>query len=201
MLTPFNIGILGQLCHRRKSTPVYLASHTSAFFFLLGSGCYFHDRERYAYRNTLITHQDTTPAMTSLQEKANAVKIAVSNTTTCTPGTVVTIKELLLADAEPASAAVLKTKATSRTSLKTATGRGQTSVTTEQLSAKEKTSLATHVINATIKSLTEALKPQLPATTSIPAEGDQCQPTGKPTGKRTLRRSLSAPCHQFNLDL
>lgn len=127
--------------------------------------------------------------MTSLQEKANAVKIAVSNTTTCTPATVVTIKELLLANADFVSAAVVKTRATSRTSSKTVTGRGQTSVTTEQFSAKEKTSLATHVINASIKSLTEALKPQVPATPSKPVEGDQRQPTGK----RTLRRSLSAP--------
>ncbi|PQK09047.1 hypothetical protein BB8028_0001g11180 [Beauveria bassiana] len=130
--------------------------------------------------------------MTLLQEKADAVKTAVLSTTTCSPATVVTLKELLLPDAESASTTASKTKATARTTTKTA-GRARTgavTIATEQLSTKEKTALATHVINATIKSLTEAAKPQpLPAPAKL-TEADLQRPS---TGKRTLRRSLSAP--------
>lgn len=138
--------------------------------------------------------------MTSLQEKADAVKTAVSSVTTCTPATVVAIKELLLTDAESASttATASKTKATAaaaRTATKTASRAKASATTTEQLSAKEKTALATHVINATIKALTDAAKPQpTPPTPAKPAltttTDDDLRPT---TGKRTLRRSLSAP--------
>ncbi|PMB73391.1 Separin [Beauveria bassiana] len=130
--------------------------------------------------------------MTLLQEKADAVKTAVLSTTTCSPATVVTLKELLLPDAESASTTASKTKATARTTTKT-TGRarvGAVTIATEQLSTKEKTALATHVINATIKSLTDAAKPQpLPAPAKL-TEVDLQRPS---TGKRTLRRSLSAP--------
>lgn len=129
--------------------------------------------------------------MTSLQERADAVKIAVSSTAACTPATVVTIKELLLPDVDSSSTAASKTKAVSRTTTKTA-GRAKASATTptEQLSAKEKTALATHVINATIKSLTDAAKPQPLATPAKPTTEGDLRPA---TGKRTLRRSLSAP--------
>ncbi|OAA76399.1 separin [Akanthomyces lecanii RCEF 1005] len=129
--------------------------------------------------------------MTSLQEKADAVRIAVSSTATCTPATVVTIKELLLPDADSSSTVASKTRTISRQTTKTA-GRAKASATTptEQLSAKEKTALATHVINATIKSLTDAAKPQTLATPAKPATESDLRPA---TGKRTLRRSLSAP--------
>lgn len=131
--------------------------------------------------------------MTSLQEKADAVKLAVSSTSTCTPATVVLVKELLLSEAESTATAASKVKTAARTTTKT-TARSKasataTAATTEQLSSKDKTALATHIINATIKSLTEAAKPQPPATPSKPAETDLRQATGK----RTLRRSLSAP--------
>ncbi|OAA53415.1 separin [Cordyceps fumosorosea ARSEF 2679] len=132
--------------------------------------------------------------MPSLQDKVSAVKTAVLSTETCTPATVVTIKELLLPDADSASTAASKTKAASaRTTTKPA-GRARAATTTtptEQLSAKEKTALATHVINATIKALTDAAKPSLQpaAAPAKPTEGEP-RPT---TGKRTLRRSLSAP--------
>ncbi|ATY67310.1 separin [Cordyceps militaris] len=132
--------------------------------------------------------------MNSLQEKVDAVKTAVASTTTCTPATVVTIKELLLPDAEPASTTASKTKAASRATTKTTTARARagTTTTTEQLTTKEKTALATHVINATIKSLTDAAKPQLATAPVKPTEGDQ-RPATANAGKRTLRRSLSAP--------
>ncbi|KAM3504698.1 hypothetical protein MY10362_003398 [Beauveria mimosiformis] len=130
--------------------------------------------------------------MTLLQEKTDAVKTAVLSTTTCSPATVVTLKELLLPDAESASTAASKTKPAARTTTKTA-GRaraGAVTTATEQLSTKEKTALATHVINATIKSLTDAAKPQpVPAPAKL-TEADLARPS---TGKRTLRRSLSAP--------
>ncbi|OAQ95747.1 hypothetical protein LLEC1_04516 [Akanthomyces lecanii] len=129
--------------------------------------------------------------MTSLQEKADAVRIAVSNTATCTSATVVAIKELLLPDSDSSSAAASKTKAVARTSTKSA-GRAKFSATTstEQLSAKEKTALATHVINATIKSLTDAAKPRPIATPAKPTTEGDLQAA---TAQRTLRRSLSAP--------
>ncbi|KAM3554694.1 hypothetical protein MY1884_005995 [Beauveria asiatica] len=129
--------------------------------------------------------------MTLLQEKTDTVKIAVLSTTTCSPATVVTLKELLLPDAESASTAASKTKTAARTTTKTA-GRaraGTVATATEQLSTKEKTALATHVINATIKSLTDAAKPQ-----PVPAPAKLTEDLPRPsTGKRTLRRSLSAP--------
>lgn len=131
--------------------------------------------------------------MTSLQEKADAVRTAVSSTTTCTPATVVTIKELLLPDAETTTAAS-KTRPAARATTKT-TGRKTpaASTTSEQLSSKEKTALATHVINATIKSLTEAAKPQQPPAPSNSTTAAAEEPARPATGKRTLRRSLSAP--------
>ncbi|TQV91416.1 hypothetical protein V2A60_008937 [Cordyceps javanica] len=132
--------------------------------------------------------------MTSLQERVDTVKTAVLSTTTCTPATVVVFKELLLhPDTEASStAAASKTKAAARTMTKS-TGRAKvgTTTATQQLGAKERTALATHVINATIKSLTDAAKPspQPPAAPAKPTEADP-RPV---TGKRTLRRSLSAP--------
>lgn len=132
--------------------------------------------------------------MASLQAKADAVRAAVSSTTSCTPATVVSIKELLLADAE--SQAPTKAKAASRPTGATATAARGTKKTTasqasDQLNSRDKAALATHVINATIKSLTEAAKPPAPApsTPSKQTGGDVRQSSAK----RTLRRSTSAP--------
>ncbi|PON26363.1 hypothetical protein TGAM01_v204839 [Trichoderma gamsii] len=132
--------------------------------------------------------------MTSLQAKVDAVKAAVSSTSTCTPATVVALKELLLPDSEPLSsrtksAAALSTKATSSARTKNGAGRGNASSSqTETLSSRERAALATHVINVTLKTLSEVAKPPTPSTPSK-QNGD----LREAAGKQSIRRSLSAP--------
>ncbi|KAJ6444733.1 separin [Purpureocillium lavendulum] len=131
--------------------------------------------------------------MASLQAKVEAVKAAVLSAATCTSATVVTLKELLLPDAEPAApkakpmprttgAAKAKAKAKATAASKTNTP------STEALGSREKTVLATHVINATLKVLADAAKPPPPSTPSRRAE--QLKQGGR---RRSLRRSASAP--------
>lgn len=131
--------------------------------------------------------------MASLQAKADAVKAAVSSMSTCTPATVVSIKELLLVDTEPQPTSKAKTAPSSRSTKANVTA-GRTKKTaapqdSEQLSSRDKAALATHVINATIKSLTEAAKPPAPSTPSKQPTEDLRQGSAK----RTMRRSTSAP--------
>ncbi|KAK7415898.1 separin protein [Neonectria punicea] len=139
--------------------------------------------------------------MASLQAKAEAAKTALASTSTCTPATVVTVKELLLPDAETTSTTSQTTTRPARSNTipkpkKNGTGRTTSakpasSAQPEQLAVKDRAALATHVINITIKSLTEAAKPPPPETPSKrqPSNGD----LRKAPGGRTLRRSLSAP--------
>ncbi|KAM0349405.1 hypothetical protein ACHAPU_003814 [Fusarium lateritium] len=136
--------------------------------------------------------------MASLQAKADAVKTALASTTTCTTATVVTLKELLLPEADnsatiPTTSAKTPSKSTSSTKTRKAVAsKTQTAKSsTEQLSSKDRAALATHVINSCIKSLNEAAKPTAPATPSRrqASQGD----LKKASGPRTLRRSLSAP--------
>ncbi|KAH7159985.1 peptidase family C50-domain-containing protein [Dactylonectria estremocensis] len=134
--------------------------------------------------------------MASPQAKADAVKTALASTSTCTPTTVVTVKELLLPDAETSSITSQTASRTARSNTipkakKNGTGRSAVvkpaaGAQADQLPMKERAALATHIINITIKSLTEAAKPPPPETPS------KRQPS-KATGPRTLRRSLSAP--------
>ncbi|KAH8686804.1 peptidase family C50-domain-containing protein [Ilyonectria robusta] len=139
--------------------------------------------------------------MASLQAKADAVKAALASTSTSTPTTVVTVKELLLPDAETTSTTSQTTTRTARSNTipktkKNGTGRSTAakavaSAQPDQMAIKDRAALATHVINITIKSLTEAAKPPPPETPS------KRQPSHnelrKAPGQRTLRRSLSAP--------
>ncbi|EHK45744.1 hypothetical protein TRIATDRAFT_292018 [Trichoderma atroviride IMI 206040] len=132
--------------------------------------------------------------MTSLQAKVDAVKAAVSSTSTCTPATVVALKELLLPESESLSsrtksAAARSTKTTSATKTKTGTGRDNASSSqTETLSSRERAALATHVINVTLKTLSEVAKPPPPSTPS-----KQNSDLREAAGKQSIRRSLSAP--------
>ncbi|KAL7925906.1 peptidase family C50 domain-containing protein [Trichoderma austrokoningii] len=127
--------------------------------------------------------------MASLQAKVDAIKAAVSSTSTCTPATVVTLKELLLpepdslAASRAKSAAVRPTKTTSATRTKNGA-----SSQTETLSSRERAALATHVINVTLKTLSEIAKPPPPSTPSK-QDGD----LREAAGKQSIRRSLSAP--------
>lgn len=126
--------------------------------------------------------------MASLQAKVDAAKAAVSSTSTCTPATVAILKELLLPDPEPKARPMARTTTTSA-SAKSRPRPGappaKTTAADELLGARERTALATHVINAALKSLAGAKTPPHPATPS--KHGD------KAAGGRSLRRSTSAP--------
>ncbi|RGP69963.1 separase [Fusarium longipes] len=136
--------------------------------------------------------------MASLQAKADAVKTALTSTSTCTTATVVTLKELLLIDADSSTTT---SQTNSRTTSKTTTnsktkraapGKTQTAkANCEQLPSKDRAALATHVINICIKSLSDTARPSVPTTPSKrqAPQGD----LKKTSGPRTLRRSLSAP--------
>ncbi|KAF4982385.1 hypothetical protein FZEAL_1974 [Fusarium zealandicum] len=133
--------------------------------------------------------------MASPQAKADAAKTALASIATCTTATVVTLKELLLPDAETSSTTNSRTTSRTATNPKTkrpAAGRTHAAKSPEeQLSSKDRAALATHVINIAIKSLNEAAKPPPPSTPSKrqPSHGD----IRKAAAPRTLRRSLSAP--------
>ncbi|KAF5021047.1 hypothetical protein F66182_6925 [Fusarium sp. NRRL 66182] len=134
---------------------------------------------------------------TNQLEKTEAVKVALASTATCTAATVVTLKELLLPDAEisnttPHTSSRTASKPTASKTKRTATGKAPAAKSSnEQLSSKDRATLATHVINACIKSLAEAAKPTTPSTPSTrqASQGD----LNKTPAPRTLRRSLSAP--------
>ncbi|KAK5989133.1 Separin-like protein [Cladobotryum mycophilum] len=132
--------------------------------------------------------------MASLQAKIDAVKASIISTSTCTPTTVVTLKELLLPEPEsqpprPKSSAGRATKTPTLSRTKSSVGREKAGGNSQgELGAREKTALATQVINVTLKSLTEATKPPPPSTPSK-QYGDLRQVAGK----RALRRSSSAP--------
>ncbi|TWU73563.1 hypothetical protein ED733_004322 [Metarhizium rileyi] len=134
--------------------------------------------------------------MASLQASTDAVKAAVSSTTTCTPATVVTLKGLLLAESDSSAPITKPTPKISRTTTTTklskasaATGKPSTVHSRdEQLSSRDRTILATNVINAALKALTEAAKPPPPSTPR-----KQVDNAVQAASKRTLRRSLSTP--------
>ncbi|KAH6605161.1 cell division-associated bimb [Trichoderma cornu-damae] len=132
--------------------------------------------------------------MASSQAKVDAVKAAISSTSTCTPATVVTLKELLLPESEsqpprPQSAAARSSKAAAAARNKDGAGRDKSSGSQgETLSPRERAALATHVINVTLKTLSEASKPPPPSTPS-----KQSGHLREGAGRQPLRRSSSAP--------
>ncbi|ROW12654.1 hypothetical protein VMCG_00205 [Cytospora schulzeri] len=139
--------------------------------------------------------------MASLQDQAEQVKIAVASIATCTPTTTILLKDLLVPKDDDAPTTHTKDSKTTKPARATSTRRnGATSRTTgakkaagedkAELSAKEKAMLATHVINATLKSLGEAAK--------APPQATPKEPTGeedivRPTARRRIRTSSSAP--------
>ncbi|TFB02392.1 Separin [Trichoderma ghanense] len=132
--------------------------------------------------------------MASLQAKVETVKAAVASTSSCTPATVVTLKELLLPESEsqpprPKPAASRSAKAAAATKTKGSAGRetspgshGQT------LSARERAALATHIINVTLKTLSESAKPQ-----ALPTPSKQPGDLREAAGMQSIRRSSSSP--------
>lgn len=127
--------------------------------------------------------------MASLQSQADAVKDAVSSLSTCTTATVVALKNLLQSESNNGTTSKPTASRPPKTPSKTKSRDG--AVTGSEggagLSSRDRMKLATHIINVTIKSLTEATKNV--ATTS-PPKGEQTQ---KSPTRRALRRSLSTP--------
>ncbi|KAL7910106.1 peptidase family C50 domain-containing protein [Trichoderma velutinum] len=123
--------------------------------------------------------------MASLQAKVDAVKAAVSSTSSCTPAAVVTLKELLLPDPEsqPPRPKSRSTKAGTATKTKSSAGADG-----ETLSSRDRAALATHIINVTLKTLSETAKP-LPSSTQSKQNSD----LREEAGRQSSRRSLSAP--------
>ncbi|KAI0167478.1 peptidase family C50-domain-containing protein [Pestalotiopsis sp. NC0098] len=130
--------------------------------------------------------------------QTDALCSAVANVQTCTPAVSIALRGLL--QGEEVSEVAPKTTAKSKTTKTTATARGKTATTTTKraaqtktpvdqqdggLSPKEKATLATRVINATLKSLGEAAKnPTTKAAHDKPV---------KPTARGAPRRSNSMP--------
>ncbi|KAH8894760.1 hypothetical protein GQ53DRAFT_61979 [Thozetella sp. PMI_491] len=138
--------------------------------------------------------------MASSEPQFEALKTAASSVLTCTPTTTVTLRDLLLTndDSTPTAAAsrAVKTTKTSRPKPSTSTAKtdprkGKTLVgKKEELSAKEKATLATQIVNATLKALSDAAKPA-PAPTLSRRPADEG--LAKTVARNALRRSNSAP--------
>lgn len=128
--------------------------------------------------------------MASQQAHVDAIKDAVSSLSTCTPATVVALKNLLQAETKDGAGTKLKAAARpTKANTKAKSQDGAVTKTSEGagLSTRDRTILATHVINVTIKSLTEAAK--APVLDS-PSKRQQIRQS---PSRRTLRRSLSTP--------
>ncbi|KAK0386289.1 hypothetical protein NLU13_6126 [Sarocladium strictum] len=133
--------------------------------------------------------------MTTAKADLDAIKAAVSSTSTCTPATIVALKELLLAEEAPAVRPKARSATTTTTSRSASSrSKAQSSVEASSkptLSLKERIALATHVINATVKSLGEAAKPTRPATPAQQLSNEDLART--PSRRRSLQRSISTP--------
>ncbi|PNP49802.1 hypothetical protein THARTR1_09570 [Trichoderma harzianum] len=125
--------------------------------------------------------------MASLQAKVDAVKAAVSSTSSCTPAAVVTLKELLLPEPEslPSKPKSRSTKA--GTATRTKNGAGSEG---ETLSSRERAALATHIINVTLKTLSEAAKP-LPSSAQSKQNGDPREEAGRQSSRKSSSSPLS----------
>ncbi|KAK4242459.1 Separin [Achaetomium macrosporum] len=139
--------------------------------------------------------------------QAEAVRSAVSSVATCSPATSVLLKTLLLpkdetstvneSNARAASKAANPARLRANTVARAQSKRAKAAPPTADngLSARERAALATHVVNATLKALGEAVKP-IPApaapATPAPRPADE-EDLVKSTTKRTLQRSSSAP--------
>lgn len=139
--------------------------------------------------------------MDTPQAQADAVRTAVTSVSTCTPATVAILKSLLVSTDDASSTAKAAPRprpntATPVSARRPATAASAASATKKELTLKEKANFATAVINALLKSLTEASRP--PPTTATDASSSR-RPTpaenepAKATSKNPLRRSLSAP--------
>jgi len=142
--------------------------------------------------------------MASLQAATEAVRASVGSTSTCTPATATTLSDLLLPNAIPkdsnvpgrskvlnSTASGVKSKATKppvRSRTKKAEQENSREHEEEHLSPKERSILATEVINATLKSLTEAIKAPAPVRRK-----ESSKDIVKNSARKGLRRSISMP--------
>ena len=138
--------------------------------------------------------------MASLQATADSVRAALCSTSTCTPATCTTLSDLLLPKANASEVgnhkSITKGAPVARgRSGKAAPAKGKTVVFADenkhgegkQLSAKERSILATEVINATLKALSEAIK------APPPRKKDSSKDLVKASARKVLRRSNSMP--------
>ena len=142
--------------------------------------------------------------MASLQAAADVVRSSVGSTSTCTPAIATTLSDLLLpktisqdanvparSKSSKATASAVKTKAAKlpgRARTKKVEQENIQEHEEEHLSPKERSILATEVINATLKSLTEAIKTPAPVRRK-----ESSIDTVKNTARKGLRRSISMP--------
>lgn len=142
--------------------------------------------------------------MASLHDQAATVKSAIASVATCTPAVTVLLKDLLLPRDSDAHSALSKDSKSAKSSRTTARSKqnGSTAGSTRggdrpELSAKEKALLATHVINATLKSLGDAAKksppPPPPSTPKKPPTAGDEDLASTTTAPRRIRRSISEP--------
>jgi separase len=141
--------------------------------------------------------------MDSLLDTAGSVRAAISSTTTCSPATVTLLTDLLLPKSSTAETKGLQVskiidKATAKTAKKSTVRAPQSRTRTnvvekenvnnhgEQLSIKERSILATEVVNSTLKALTEAIKAPSQVR-KTPASKEEA------TARKGLRRSSSVP--------
>ncbi|KAF4123117.1 separase [Geosmithia morbida] len=137
--------------------------------------------------------------MTSLQSQVDAVKAAAASPSTCSSTTVVTLRKLLLPETNAKTTTRAPTKQNETTKIKTSKAAACGGLT-ESLSTRDRAALATHIINVTIKSLTEAAKLTAPPPPTTPSKKQQQQqqqeevpPPPTTASKRTLQRSASTP--------
>lgn len=128
--------------------------------------------------------------MASTKADLDALKAAVASTSTCTPATVVALRELLLADNTKATSGRQPAHNRPRPRSKTSSTAADVA-STQAWTTKDKAALATHVINATVKSLSDLAKP-CPSSPKAEASAQNIDtPVQNP--KRKLRRSNSTP--------
>jgi separase len=142
--------------------------------------------------------------MDSLQATAASIRAAVSSPSTCTPATATILSDLLLPKSDgPYTTTTTNSKkptiSAAATKLKTGKtpvgGRKKIKVEVDiheddQLSLKERSILATEVINAALKSLSDAIKTPAPGPVRKQASSKDLI---KASARKALRRSNSLP--------
>jgi separase len=144
--------------------------------------------------------------MASSQASADSIRVAVGSASTCTSATTALLSDLLSPKPNEGAVATItlkkapqSTTASAQRAGKPPTGRGRSKTTVsvledgewkDQLPPKERSILATEVINATLKTLSNAIKTL--SSTPVHKQAPAKDPT-KTTSRRALRRSNSLP--------